>query len=399
MVLKRGIGTMKFTQQSVQKLKLPPGKKEALFWDDSIPGFGIRFREGGSSRWIYQYAIGQQQRRMTFKVAMDDFATARAMVKEAAAKVALGKDPAADKHASKERAVETFAWAMEQFLAAKKPETKPLYHNEMERHLRKDAKRLHRLQLDGIDRRTIADLLNSIKGLTRNRVRASLSGLFNFAMREGWCPSNPVLATRRLEERSRDRVLSPAELDTIYSVADDGTEFGDIIRLLILTAARRSEIGGLRWDEIDWDTGEITIAAERTKNSIAHVIPMSNAVMQILKARYDDENRGDRQFVFGLRDSGFGGWSKAKTELDKRLSAVADFHLHDLRRTAATRMADIGIHPHHIEAVLNHISGHKGGVAGVYNRSSYASEKRIALNKWADVVLGKLSNITELKRA
>ena len=113
-----------------------------------------------------------------------------------------------------------------------------------------------------------------------------------------------------------------------------------------------------------------------------------------------------RDLIFGETGRGFSGWSKARVALDKRIAEqtkkkVAEWRLHDLRRTVATRMADIGVLPHVIEAVLNHISGHKAGVAGVYNRSQYGPERRQALDQWGAHVealaAGKRSNVVAMK--
>jgi integrase len=110
---------------------------------------------------------------------------------------------------------------------------------------------------------------------------------------------------------------------------------------------------------------------------------------------------GGRECVFGRNDSGFGGWNISKQELNAR-AAVAPWTLHDLRRTVATRMAELGIQPHIIEAVLNHVSGHKGGIAGVYNRATYDREKREALSLWAEhvtaLIEGRKPVIVPMKR-
>src|SRR5262249_36496779 len=149
-----------------------------------------------------------------------------------------------------------------------------------------------------------------------------------------------------------------------------------IVRLLMLTGQRRKEIGALQWSEVS--DGAITLPAERTKNDLAHEVPLSAQAQDILASVHRIIGR---DAVFGRTD-GFSAWSIPKRELDEA-SGVKDWVLHDLRRTCATRMADLGVQPHIIEAVLNHISGHKRGVAGVYNRSTYSSEKRDALNRWA----------------
>jgi integrase len=152
----------------------------------------------------------------------------------------------------------------------------------------------------------------------------------------------------------------------------------------MLTAQRRDEIGGLRWEEIAGDS--VQLPAKRTKNARAHTFPLSAAARAIL----DGRPRGDSEFVFG-RDPyrPFTGWSVSKDRIDAELGdTVAHWTHHDLRRTAATKMADMGIAPHIIEAVLNHVSGHKHGVAGIYNRADYDVQKRHALNAWADRLLG-----------
>ena len=107
--------------------------------------------------------------------------------------------------------------------------------------------------------------------------------------------------------------------------------------------------------------------------------------------------------MFGLGPNGFAGWSRSKLALDAACG-VKDWTIHDLRRSAATGMADIGVQPHVIEAVLNHVSGHKAGVAGIYNRSTYAAEKRDALDRWAShlaVAIAQASgaNVTALRKA
>jgi integrase len=178
------------------------------------------------------------------------------------------------------------------------------------------------------------------------------------------------------EERPRDRVLSNDELRRIWSAADDDA-YGTIIKLLIFTGQRRGEIADLRWSEIDFTAGVANLSAERTKNKRPHVIPLAPAARALLE-KYP--RVGDAVFKFTA-------WSLQKRLIDER-SDVSDWVIHDLRRTVATGMADmtgmadIGIQPHIIEAVLNHISGHKGGVAGIYNRANYAAEKAAALARW-----------------
>src|SRR5262249_45497969 len=147
-------------------------------------------------------------------------------------------------------------------------------------------------------------------------------------------------------------------------------DFGRIVRLLILTAQRRSEIGGMAWSEFDMDAGTWTLPAARAKNHRAHTLTLPSMALNIIASV---PRMVSRDQLFGERAAnGFTRWSEAKDELDSCLGeAVQPWTLHDLRRSAATKMADIGVQPHIVEQILNHASGHKRGVAGVYNRSPY----------------------------
>lgn len=140
----------------------------------------------------------------------------------------------------------------------------------------------------------------------------------------------------------------------------------------------------MRRSEIDTERGVWSLPGERTKNGHPHIVPLSPLVMEIIESV---PHQVGRDQLFGSRsDDGLAHWH-AKADLDRRLGrSVKPWRVHDLRRTAATRMADLGIAPHVIEAVLNHYSGHRSGVAGIYNRSSYDREKVAALALWADHV-------------
>ena len=177
-----------------------------------------------------------------------------------------------------------------------------------------------------------------------------------------------------------------------HSCRDD--EYGQIIRLLILTGQRRREIGDLAWSEVDFEKAQIHLPSARTKNKLPHIVPLSTPAIESFR---DLPRRIDRDLVFGEGEGGFQGWARAKRALDARINAkralmgakpLSSWVLHDLRRSFNTLMNEKGIaQPHIIEAILNHISGHKAGVAGVYNRSVYAAEKRVALESWGRYVI------------
>jgi integrase len=232
-----------------------------------------------------------------------------------------------------------------------------------------------------------------------NRARAALSTFYSWAIGEGLANENPVVGTNKaVVEETRDRILTPEELRLAWQLAGPG-DFGAIVRLLILTGQRREEVGGMLWSELDLDAALWTIGKDRTKNGLAHEVPLSQPATAILRAV---THRDDRDFVFGAGDGPFQGWSNAKAALDERMTAALSgkkgdaaklkpWRLHDVRRTVATRLGDLGELPHVVEAILNHISGHRAGVAGIYNRAIYSTEKREALNRWALAVSDRTS--------
>jgi integrase len=266
------------------------------------------------------------------------------------------------------------------------------------------AKPLHAFPIVGVSQNDVVRLLESIArksgGVTANRTRANLSALMGWVIRRGIkLPAGNVASEtdKAVREQARERVLSDAELKAIWSgcLNDD---YGTIIKLLVLSGCRVNEIGRLRWEEVHDE--QIILPGARTKNKRAHAIPLSEPAKAILAGI---RRRPDRAHLFGRRqDTGFSGWSAAKRDLDARIK-IEHWTVHDLRRTVATSMAELGVQPHIIEAVLNHVSGHKGGVAGIYNRATYDKEKREALNLWAEhvtaLVEGRAATVVPLKRA
>jgi integrase len=388
-------------------LRLEQGQTDRVWWDEDISGFGIRVRDGGSRTWIYRYRIGSKQRSVILGSATAvPLAVARKNASGLAARIRLGEDPALDRDNARLEADNTFGVLAQQYLETRKAEWRPVTYTEIKRHLTKYAKSLHRVPIAAVSQRNIANLLNAIAkdagDVTANRVRGSLCALFGWAMREGIrLPEGNVAAlTNKREEKSRDRVLSNNELRTIWSACLDD-DYGAILKLLTLTGQRAGEIAELRWDEVGDE--QIWLPANRTKNGRAHTIPLTEPVKMIL-SRF---NRDGRTCVFGRVDTGFNGWHNCKQALNARIAAagkpLAEWKPHDLRRTAATGMAELGVQPHIVEAVLNHVSGHKGGVAGIYNRATYDKEKREALNLWAEHVMptveGRAATVVSLKRA
>jgi integrase len=386
---------MKLTRANVQRLALPTGARDKIFFDDDMPGFGLRLRDGGKRTWIVQYRVGAKQRRVTLGTTEKlDAEKARTEAKTALSKVNLGHDPQLEKAEARAQAAVTLRSVVDSYLAryaAKR--LKPSTLTDVERYLRRHWGALSRLPVQKVTRADVAARLAQIAdesgGFAANRARTALSSLYAWAIAEGLTDANPVVGTRKaVDEIARDRVLTDEELRLIWRYAGVG-DYSAIVRLLILTGQRREEVAAMSWAEVDLERATWRIASERTKNARMHEVPLSQTALEILGARHRFDGRA---LVFGSREGPFSGWSKAKTSFDARMSAAlghapAAWRVHDIRRTVATRMADLGVQPHIVEAVLNHVSGHKAGVAGIYNRSSYAAEKRAVLEKWAEHVV------------
>jgi len=418
---------MKLTAATVRSAGIAPGKIEAIYFDDDVPGFGLRVREGGSRSFVFQYKLGTKQRRMALGTATAlNFGATRKTAETLYARVKLGQDPAGDKADARASAAKTFIAAARDFLAQKRGELRDRSYPDLERHILKHAKPLHELQLAKITRRDIAPVIASVTknsgAVTANRVRTSLSTFFSWTMEQGLADINPVIGTARNKEQSRERVLTPAELRLIWANLGDD-HFAAIVRLLALTGQRAGEIAGLCWLEIH--DGMILLPGERSKNHRAHVVPLSSPALAIIAAQ---ERRADRDLIFGRGKKPFSGWSNCKGRLDARIKKANDgkeiphWTPHDLRRTFSTyaggglpahqlaklsprdkeQAKGLGIEPHIVEAILNHVSGSRSGVAGTYNRSTYEGPKRVALDLWAEhltaIVEGRTSNVTPLRR-
>jgi len=384
---------LKLDTKTVAALTLARGRNEDFAWDTELEGFGLRLRRGAGDvrrTYVAQYRAAGRTRRVTLGTAERlTPAQARDGARRILAKVSLGHDPQAERQAKRLAAGRTFHTVVDAYLAAKQSELRPVSFRVTKLYLTGPYFRpLHAMGIGEISHPDIAARLSAIarahSAHTAAAARRAVSALFRWAMEEGWAQSNPVIGTRRPQEaKPRDRVLTDAELVAIWNACGDD-EYGRIVRLLILLGSRRQEIGGIRQSELDLGAGTWTLPAERSKNHRAHTVALSAAALAIVETI----PRGERDHLFGNRaGGGFTAWSRGKQDLDRRLAGIESFRVHDIRRSVATKMADIGIEPHVIEATLNHFSGHRRGVAGVYNRSSYERAVKAALARWADHVL------------
>jgi integrase len=379
---------MKLTKESCDKLVLPDDKSDVVYCDDEVPRFGLRLRRASNGSvlrsWTVQYRTKQRGGGKP-RIKLGDYPAlsvrdAREQAKVILAKAKLGEDP------GKRRTREILRVVANLYLEAKADEWAPRTAVEAKRYLTdKDYfGPLLSLPVDMIQLRDVADCLTVIRrecgAATAGRARSSLSSCFTWAMRNGRADANPVAFSDKPKTFSRERVLTSDELRSIWhACADD--DHGRIVRLLILLPGRRSEIGGMAWPEfsdLDGVNPEWTLPKARSKNGRKHVLPLLPLALSIIKGT----PRRVRDTLFGSRTArGFTDWSRSKALLDQRCG-FADWTIHDLRRSAATHMAEqLAIAPHIVEEILNHV---KGGVSAVYNRARYRNEVRAALAKWED---------------
>ena len=410
----------RFTKPEIKHLFCPPGKTEAFFWDTALPGFGLRAYSSGRRQWIAQYrdSTGRTRRAPFGDVKTVELDDAREAARKLLSKVELGEDPQAERKAARQAVrVEELVTA---YLADAAGRLRPRSLAEVTRHLKTHAKPLHAEAAVAVDR---AAIVRALAGVTKvagpvaaNRVRSSLSAMWVWGLRSGTIPGdNPVShVPKPSPEQPRERTLTDAELALIWQATGGEHDHDRIVRLLMLTGARREEIAGMAWDEIDGPLW--TLPRSRSKNGLPHEVPLRPLALAQMPARRrkqkaaagEDATRAPashelRTLVFGEGEGGFSGWSRCKDRLDGRLAklrsdafatlhgrgpndeeiAAAPWTLHDLRRTLSTWLNESGAEPHVVEAVLNHVSGGaKRGVAGVYNRAQYREQKRAALARW-----------------
>ena len=370
------------TAASVMRIK-PPESGQVEYFDQGFPGLALRVSYGGGKSWVFFYRHAGKLRRMTLGTYPAlGLAEARQAWRDARTESAQGRDPARSRKVGKPATdFESVAreWlqrdqaknrTVRQVTLVVEGEMLPLWG--------------HRPIAD-IGRRDVLDLIDSIANrgavTMARRVQGYVHRLFRWAVGRGIVEKNPAADLPRPgAETRRERVLTDTEITSIWKAADEWP-FGAIYRLLLLTGARRGEIGDLRWAELDKE--EIKLDGARTKNGKPHVIPLSKAAQAVTSELH---RVAGTELVFGISKSA-GGYDRAKERVDAKIAAMMGaqlppWRLHDLRRTVATGLQKLGMNLQVIEAVLGHVSGSRSGVVGTYQRHSFDAEKRAALEAW-----------------
>ncbi len=404
------------TQVSIDNIKPGPDRREVP--DGKESGLYLVIQPTGRMAWALRYRVGGKPRKLTIGAyPAIGLAKARAEAIKAKSTLADGNDPAAIKRASKSAkkgekrtADDTVEKVIADFIRLyAKPNTRDW--RETERLLAEFEEAWKGRRLADIGKGDIHLVLDAVVArgspVTANRKFAQLRKMCRWAVSRGIIERSPCDGVDPPSaEKSRDRVLDTDELRFVWRAADDlGFPFGPIVKLLILTGARRSEVGDMEWAEIDLDRATWTIPGSRSKNHRAHTLPLSPQALEIIHAL----PRFDSKFVFSPGETAPSGFSRAKTRLDGLIAklnggeTIAPWVLHDIRRSTASGLASLGVNLPVIERCLNHVSGSFAGVVGIYQRHNFADEMRAAMERWGrhvkSITRGEIANIVELAMA
>ncbi len=388
------------TDVGIRKLATPATRREVP--DGKVTGLYLVLQPSGRKSWALRFRANGKPVKLTIGgYPTIGLGEARRRAQEALGELSGGRNPAAEKRAARtaakaeretaadrvERVVDLF---IERHAKAKTRDwrnTKGMLDSEI-------VRRWKGRRLSEITRPHVVALLDEVidRGapVRANRVFAEFRNMSKWALARGMIDRNPCdgLSSPTNETR-RDRVLTDDEVRLVWQAAEAiGWHFRAIARLLLLTGARRDEVGEMRWSEVDLQAKTWTLPPARTKNKRQHEIPLSDDAVAIIKALPRVE--GKPGFVFTTTGrTPVSGFSRAKRQIDAAVlkardgSAPEHWTLHDLRRTVATNLQKLGVRLEVTESALNHVSGSRGGIVGVYQRHEYAAEKREALDAWA----------------
>jgi integrase len=411
----------RLTQLAVDRL--PPKTGRIIHWDRTLPGFGLRVTAKGARSWVAMYRVNGKAVMETIgslaKVPKVD--DARGLARASMQKAESDTHPVEEKRVEAARsAANTVGAAVERYLAEGGRTSKrgqpwrPKTATEWRRIFTHDVlPRWGERPLVEITRAEVLELVND-KAARRERKRQGRSDgaavqsgkmltrlrtFFAWAAANDLVQADPTTGVRLpAKEAQRDRVLSADEIRAFWTAAEQlGMPFGAVFWLLLLTAQREVEVAGMRWSELDLDKRVWTIPGARAKNGKPHIVHLSALAAEIVE--HVPRIAGQDLLFSGTGKTPVSGFSQAKTRLDRRVAdalrraaggddrrELMPWVLHDLRRSATTGMAQLGIAPHIADRILNHQAGTIRGVAAVYNRFAYLEERKAALEAWGRCV-------------
>jgi len=422
------MATARITKRSVEAIPFPTGGKRSYLWDDQLKGFGLMVTPTGSRSYLIQYRIGGREaptRRYTIGKHGSPWTADKARERAADLLELVRKkvDPIeADRNrlaaaAESRKDAETLAFGAYADLFIKRhvearvlrsaDDIRAVFRRDLKPHFGAKA-------ITAIRRSDVQSCLDGIverSGSAANKAHKWLRKMFQFAINRGDLVSSPMdgMPQPHVEGR-RQRVLRGQEVALVWRAAGDlGEPWASFVRVLLLTGQRLREVAGMKWTEVDLAAGTWNIPGARTKNKRDHLVPLSPAVVDILSAAQPDAKLRKGAVFSTNGKTSIGGFSKLKKALDLKVQGRAakaakaakgagelplpmePWVMHDLRRSLATGCQALGFPIEHTEAVLNHVSGKRGGLVAVYQLHEYREEKTAALNAWARHVKEMLS--------
>ncbi len=385
---------LKLTDLKVAKTRKPSAaEKQIELWDTEVPGFGLRIGHKGRRAFMMMIRVNGRQRRFTLGAYPEmSLKEAREAARNVRADAQRGTDPkereAQERRVAERERLNTFKAVAAEFIEDHAKKAAPKSWRELQRKIDKDLlpdwggtpiKSITRQDVRQLIRRKVRK-----SPVSANRLLTLVQQIFRWAVEEDITDASPAVGITPEEEIERERVLTADEIGAVWSAFDRlGYPFGPLFKLLLVTGQRRGEVGAMKWSEIKGD--EWRLPASKVKSGSGHLVPLSPLALQILKDlprvgkhvfpsdRTTEKSNGketDRPVI---------GFAKAKRRCDKD-HHVSNWHLHDLRRTAATNMRELGVDRLTVSKVLNHA---ESGVTKVYDRYAADPEKRRALDRWA----------------
>lgn len=393
------MATVRISKRTVDGAQ--PQASDAFLWDTEVKGFGLRVTPKGAKSYLLQYRMGGREapvRRFTIGTHGSPWTpdAARQRAIDLLTDIRKGIDPQrAEQSARRENVELAFDRYATIFIEKYATREQPRSWKQADQCLRNHALPYFGSRpLPAITRREVAQLLEDVADKTPALARylhATLRRLFKWAVSRGDLVQSPMSDMPPPSPAAvRDRVLEDLELRAVWvSAGELGFPFGSMFRLLLATGQRREEVGAMRWDEVDLGNRTWTIPATRAKNGRAQLVPLNELAVGELETL----PRSESELIFSTTGSTPpSGWSKAKSRLDdiaeKSVPGAfrAPWRTHDLRRTLATGLQRLGVRFEVTEAVLNHVSGSRSGVAGIYQRHNWVDEKQVALDCWGRAV-------------
>ena len=376
---------LRLTEQSIRKLT-PPETGNRITYDDVVPGLGLRVTKAGARSFVLNFHVRGRERRLTIGSFPAWSATAaRERAKELRRQIDNGEDPLSAEQ--QRRGEPTFGDLVQEYLEIEARKQKGF--KEYRRLLTRDALPSWRnVRAADIRRRDVIALIErkaDTAPIVANRLFELLRRVFNFAIRRDIVDSTPCAQVKKPgQERSKDRVLSGEEIREFWNALDTpafSAQCAAAQRLILATAQRPGEVVGIEWSEVDLGSAWWTIPALKAKNGLTHRVALNKTALQILKSLLQASRwvfpspKQDKPLHRGALALAL---RRARQREDHRLG-VNEFSPHDLRRTAASHMASLGVERFVIGRVLNHV---EPGVTRVYDRHSYDQEKKKALDRW-----------------